>query len=120
MNIPASQIQKMDTGIIYTQVAKSNSCLLGEVFTTDGRIKSLDLDVLADNRRFFPNYNAAPVVNTEALRRWPAIRGLLDPITARLTTSIAQELNGQVDVDGDDPHEVAKRWLVKEGFIKAR
>jgi osmoprotectant transport system substrate-binding protein len=118
MSIPASQTQKMDTGIIYTQVAKSNSCLLGEVFTTDGRIKSLNLDVLGDDRKFFPNYNAAPVVNTKALKKWPAIRGLLDPITKKLTTSVAQELNGQVDVAGDDPHQVAKRWLVKEGFIK--
>jgi osmoprotectant transport system substrate-binding protein len=118
MSIPASQTQKMDTGIIYTQVAKGNSCLLGEVFTTDGRIKSLNLDVLEDDKRFFPNYNAAPVVNTKALNKWPAIRGLLDPITKKLTTSVAQELNGQVDVDGDDPHQVAKRWLVKEGFIK--
>jgi osmoprotectant transport system substrate-binding protein len=42
----------------------------------------------------------------------------LDPITKKLTTSVAQELNGQVDVAGDDPHQVAKRWLVKEGFIK--
>ncbi|MGQ4413629.1 glycine/betaine ABC transporter substrate-binding protein, partial [[Kitasatospora] papulosa] len=31
---------------------------------------------------------------------------------------LAQELNSKVDVDGEDPHEVAKDWLLKEGFIK--
>lgn len=40
------------------------------------------------------------------------------PIAKRLTTQIAQQLNAKVDVAGQDPHEVAKEWLIKEGFIK--
>ncbi|WP_443059871.1 glycine betaine ABC transporter substrate-binding protein [Streptomyces sp. NBC_00467] len=118
MKIPAGNIQKMDAGIIYTQVSKSDSCLLGEAFTTDGRITSLNLDTLQDNKHFFPNYNAAPVIHTATIEAWPAIAGLLNPLSARLTTAIAQELNAKVDVEGEDPHEVAKDWLIEEGFIK--
>lgn len=118
MSIPPGNIKKMDAGIIYTQVSKSNSCLLGEVFTTDGRIKAMDLDVLADNKHFFPNYNAAPVIHTATFDKYPEIAGLLDPISRRLTTEVAQELNAKVDVDGQDPHIVAKDWLIQEGFIK--
>lgn len=118
MSIPASNIKKMDGGIIYTQVSKSNSCLLGEVFTTDGRIKAMKLDVLKDNKHFFPNYNAAPVIHTPTFDKYPVIADLLDPLSARLTTAVGQELNAKVDVEGEDPHEVAKDWLVSEGFIK--
>ena len=118
MNLPASNIQKMDAGIIYTQVSESNSCLLGEVYTTDGRIKAMDLDVLVDDKHFFPNYNAAPVIHTATFDRYPEIAGLLDPVSRRLTTEVAQELNAKVDVDGQDPHIVAKDWLIQEGFIK--
>ncbi|MFI6641623.1 glycine betaine ABC transporter substrate-binding protein [Streptomyces sp. NPDC050504] len=118
MKVPAANIRKMDAGIIYTQVSKSDACLLGEVFTTDGRIKAMDLDVLADDRRFFPNYNAAPELHSATVEKWPAITELLDPVSAKLTTAVAQELNAKVDVDGEDPHEVAKDWLVAEGFIK--
>ncbi|MGW5272502.1 glycine betaine ABC transporter substrate-binding protein [Streptomyces sp. NPDC004044] len=118
MSIPPGNIKKMDAGIIYTQVSKSNSCLLGEVFTTDGRIKAMDLDVLADNKHFFPNYNAAPVIHTATFDKYPEIAGLLDPVSRRLTTEVAQELNAKVDVDGQDPHIVAKDWLIQEGFIK--
>ncbi|MCZ4118821.1 glycine betaine ABC transporter substrate-binding protein [Streptomyces sp. H39-S7] len=117
MHIPASNIQKMDAGIVYTQVAKG-TCLLGEAFTTDGRIKAMDLDTMADNKHFFPNYNAAPVINGKTFDRYPAIAALLDPISKRLTTQIAQQLNARVDVDGQDPHDVAKDWLIAEGFIK--
>lgn len=118
LSIPAGNIKKMDAGIIYTQVSESGSCLLGEVFTTDGRIKSMNLDVLEDNKHFFPNYNAAPVIHTATLEKYPEIAGLLNPITAKLTTGVAQELNAQVDVGGEDPHEVAKEWLIEEGFIE--
>ncbi|MCM2428197.1 glycine betaine ABC transporter substrate-binding protein [Streptomyces sp. RKAG337] len=117
MHIPASNIQKMDAGIVYTQVAKG-TCLLGEAFTTDGRIKAMNLDTMADNKHFFPNYNAAPELNSKAFHKYPAIAGLLDPISKRLTTQIAQQLNALVDVDGQDPHDVAKDWLIQEGFIK--
>ncbi|WP_412077868.1 glycine betaine ABC transporter substrate-binding protein [Streptomyces xanthophaeus] len=118
MKIPAGNIQKMDAGIIYTQVSKSDSCLLGEAFTTDGRIKAMDLDTLADDRRFFPNYNAAPELNAKTLAAHPVIAELLNPVTKKLTTEVARELNAKVDVEGQDPHRVAKDWLVQEGFIK--
>ncbi|MFI6061341.1 glycine betaine ABC transporter substrate-binding protein [Streptomyces sp. NPDC051286] len=118
MSIPAANIRKMDAGIIYTQVSKSNSCLLGEVYTTDGRIKAMDLDVLVDDKHFFPNYNAAPVIHTATFDKYPEIAELLNPLSKRLTTEVAQQLNAKVDVDGEDPHKVAKDWLIAEGFIK--
>ncbi|MFD9335198.1 glycine betaine ABC transporter substrate-binding protein [Streptomyces sp. NPDC060028] len=118
MKIPPGNVKKMDAGIIYTQVSKSDSCLLGEAFTTDGRIKAMDLDTLADDRHFFPNYNAAPEINAKTLAKYPVIAQLLDPLTKRLTTDVARQLNAKVDVDGQDPHEVAKEWLIREGFIK--
>ncbi|MFD4033089.1 glycine betaine ABC transporter substrate-binding protein [Streptomyces sp. NPDC058637] len=118
LKLPAANIKKMDAGIIYTQVSKSDSCLLGEVYTTDGRIKAMNLDVLEDDRQFFPNYNAAPAIHTATLDKYPEIATMLAPVTEKLTTELAQELNSKVDVDGQDPHEVAKDWLLEEGFIE--
>ncbi|MEU3088329.1 glycine betaine ABC transporter substrate-binding protein [Streptomyces massasporeus] len=117
MNVPARNITQMDTGIIYTQTAKGN-CTYGEVFTTDGRIKSMNLVVMDDDKKFFPNYNVAPMINAKSLKEWPAIADVLNPITAKLNNSVAQTLNAKVDVDGEDPHQVALDWLVEEGFVK--
>ncbi|MFF7893528.1 glycine betaine ABC transporter substrate-binding protein [Streptomyces sp. NPDC007907] len=117
MNVPARNITQMDTGIIYTQTAKGN-CTYGEVFTTDGRIKSMNLVVMDDDKKFFPNYNAAPMINAKTLKEWPAIAEVLNPVTAKLDNSVAQTLNAKVDVDGEDPHQVALDWMVREGFVK--
>ncbi|MBB5117779.1 glycine/betaine ABC transporter substrate-binding protein [Streptomyces eurocidicus] len=118
MRVPASSVRKMDGGIVYTQVSGGSSCTFGEVFTTDGRIRAMNLVVMRDDKHFFPNYNAAPEINAKAMRKYPAIKDVLDPITAKLTNDVAQELNAKVDVDGEDPHRVAKDWLVREGFIR--
>lgn len=117
MNLPAKNITQMDTGIIYTQV-KKGSCTYGEVFTTDGRIKSMNLAVMADDKKFFPNYNAAPEINTKALKKWPAIAKVLAPVTEKLNNTVAQTLNAKVDVDGEDPHQVALDWMKAEGLVK--
>ncbi|MBD0841919.1 glycine betaine ABC transporter substrate-binding protein [Streptomyces sp. TRM68416] len=117
MSVPAKNITQMDTGIIYTQAAKG-SCAYGEVFTTDGRIKSMNLAVMEDDRKFFPNYNAAPEINSRTLKEWPAIAEILAPVTARLNNAVARELNAKVDVDGEDPHKVALDWMKAEGFVK--
>ncbi|MEV8538619.1 glycine betaine ABC transporter substrate-binding protein [Streptomyces sp. NPDC051572] len=117
MNLPAKNITQMDTGIIYTQV-KKGSCTYGEVFTTDGRIKSMNLAVMADDKKFFPNYNAAPEINTKALKKWPAIAKVLDPVTKKLNNTVARTLNAKVDVDGEDPHQVALDWMKAEGLVK--
>ncbi|MGW0614270.1 glycine betaine ABC transporter substrate-binding protein [Streptomyces sp. NPDC002788] len=117
MRLPARNVTQMDTGIIYTQAAKG-SCAYGEVFTTDGRIKSMNLVVMDDDRRFFPHYNAAPMINAKTLKEWPAIADVLNPVTARLDNSVARDLNAKVDVDGEDPHQVALDWMVAEGFVR--
>lgn len=117
MSIPTGNVTQMDTGIIYTQVAKG-TCTYGEVFTTDGRIKSMNLVVMADDKKFFPNYNVAPEINSKALKKYPAIAEVLDPITKKLNNTVAQTLNAKVDVDGEDPHQVALDWMKEEGFVK--
>lgn len=117
MSIASSRITQMDSGIIYTQ-AEKGSCTFGEVYTTDGRIKSMGLVVMEDDRKFFPNYNAAPEMNAAAMRKWPAIAGVLDPVSAKLDNTVARTLNAKVDVDGEDPHQVALEWMKAEGFVK--
>ncbi|MEU3185911.1 glycine betaine ABC transporter substrate-binding protein [Streptomyces sp. NPDC006923] len=118
MRLRAGNIKKVDAGIVYTQVSKGGACLLGDVYTTDGRIRALRLDTLVDDRHFFPTYDAAPELHSATYAKYPVIARLLDPLSKRLNTPVARELNAQVDVAGREPHEVAKKWLLKEGFIK--
>jgi osmoprotectant transport system substrate-binding protein len=87
------------------------------VYTTDGRIKNLDLVVLTDDLAFFLPYSGSAVVRADVLEAHPALRTLLGNISERLTDDVMQELNGRVDIDGEDPADVAHDWLQQEGLI---
>ncbi|WIB00032.1 glycine betaine ABC transporter substrate-binding protein [Curtobacterium sp. MCBA15_012] len=114
--VPNGNVSILDTGTVYTATDRGK-CNFGEVFTTDGRIKSLGLTVLQDDRAFFPAYNVAPVIDSATLREYPQLRGVYDQISPKLTDAVLQELNRQVDVEGREPADVAFDWMVREGFI---
>ncbi|KOS56754.1 glycine betaine ABC transporter substrate-binding protein [Rhodococcus rhodochrous] len=115
--VPRENIRTLDTGAIYEATARGD-CNFGEVFTTDGRIEALDLTVLEDDRKFFPIYNVAVVVREETLTENPQIAELFAPVSRKLTDETLIELNGRIDVDGQEPAEVAYDWLVQEGFVE--
>ncbi len=114
--VPDSNISIMDTGTVY-QATADGSCNFGEVFTTDGRIESLDLVVLADDKHFFPAYNAAPVFNTEFLQRYPELADRFEQVVPLLDDDTMRSLNFKVDVEGAEPGMVAHEWMQEQGFI---
>lgn len=116
--LPVDAISTLDTGAIYAITDEGKTCNFGEVFTTDGRIAALDLTVMTDDKEFFPVYQAAFTLKTSTYEQFPAIADVMDPISAKLTDSKMQELNALVDVDGEDPEDVAREFLVSEGFLK--
>ncbi|MFN3340217.1 MAG: glycine betaine ABC transporter substrate-binding protein [Dietzia sp.] len=109
----------MQPGIIYQATATGRECRFGEVYTTDGRVKGLDLVVLEDDQRFFPVYNLATVVRGEFLDAHPEIEEVLAPLVEVLDNEVMVELNMRVDVDGDDPALVARDFLVDRGLVSA-
>jgi osmoprotectant transport system substrate-binding protein len=88
------------------------------ITATDGRIEALGLTPLEDDQRFFPPYNAALNVRTEVLDRFPQIEDLFAPITEDLAEETMIELNGRVDVEGEDPEDVAADWLEEHGIAE--
>jgi osmoprotectant transport system substrate-binding protein len=104
--------------LVYPAVADGRQCAFGSVAATDGRIGALHLVLLTDDRRFFPKYNAALVIR-EQLAVHARVAAIMAPISRLLTNETMTELNRRVDVDGRDPAEVARDWLVARGFVTA-
>lgn len=115
--VPKDNVTTMDSGVVYTSTARSAPCNFGMVYSTDGRIKNLDLTVLTDDRKFFLPYSGCVVLSTRLNKEAPQIAELMAPVSAKLTDAVMQELNGRIDIDGEDPADVAYDWLKAEGFI---
>jgi osmoprotectant transport system substrate-binding protein len=116
--VPRKNVKILDTGAVYEATARG-ACNFGEVFTTDGRINSLDLKVLTDDKKFFPAYNIAPMLQTSTLKKYPQLKKVFGQIAAKLTNKAAVKFNYQVDVLGKEPADVAFDWMKKEGLINA-
>jgi len=114
--VPNDRRSLMDLGAIY-QATANGECTFGEVFATDGRIPALDLVVLEDDENYFPRYNLSGVINEELYDQYPQIEDLIDPLAERLDNETMAILNARVDVDGEEPADVAWDFLLEEGFI---
>ncbi|MET9211432.1 MULTISPECIES: glycine betaine ABC transporter substrate-binding protein [unclassified Nocardia] len=116
--VPSGNVTRMDAGVVYTATAKSQPCNFGMVYTTDGRVKNLNLTVLDDDKKFFLPYSGTAVVRGVVIEQHPELRALLGTISERLTDELMQDLNGRVDIDGEDPSDVAYDWLKSERLIE--
>lgn len=113
---PNDRRSLMDLGAIY-QATANEECLFGEVFATDGRIPALDLVVLEDDELYFPRYNLSGVFHEDLYEQYPQVEEIIDPLTERLDNETMAALNERVDVDGEEPADVAWEFLLDEGFI---
>ena len=108
---PADAVTALDEDALVDNEVDSGSCTFGSIFATDGRVGALGLTVLEDDENFFPPFNGSVNVRTEVLDENPDIAELFAPISESLDDETMVDLNAQVDVDGDDPEDVAREWL---------
>jgi len=100
----------MDLGLTYRALADSSVDLIAGN-STDGLIEALDLFHLEDDRRYFPPYEAAPVVRRETLERHPAIREALRELGNTITDADMRRMNYLVDVEHKRIADVAREFL---------
>jgi glycine betaine/choline ABC-type transport system substrate-binding protein len=67
--------------------------------------------VLEDDRRYFPPYDAVPLVHTATLMRHPDIRRALASLAGRISERDMRALNRAVDVEGRGVPEVVREFL---------
>ncbi|MBX8552027.1 glycine betaine ABC transporter substrate-binding protein [Pseudomonas cichorii] len=110
MNLGRENTRQMDAGLVYTAL-RNGQVFAGLVYTTDGRLNAFKLKVLEDDKHYFPDYTAAPVIRQEYLDAHPEIATLLKPLADLLDNQTMIELNARVDVGHESPSAVAADFL---------
>jgi osmoprotectant transport system substrate-binding protein len=120
-NYPAFDFKEIEIvnqlGLRYSGL-ESGDGDVGVGFTTDGQLTSPQLVVMEDPKSIWPFYYPAPVVRSDVLKKNPKIEGILNEVSASLDVEKMRELNAQVDLDQEDPEDVAAEYLEKEGIVK--
>jgi osmoprotectant transport system substrate-binding protein len=108
------EVRQMDLGLMYRALAEEKvDVAVGN--STDGQIAALDLVILADDRRYFPPYEAAPVVRQEVLESRPLVGVALRALAGAVTAEEMRRLNRRVEVEGRDVADVVRAWRRAEG-----
>nr|MBA3272078.1 ABC transporter permease/substrate-binding protein [Acidobacteriota bacterium] len=97
----------MDLNLIYRAVAAGEiDVTAGDA--TSGLIQALELAQLADDRAYFPPYDAVPVVRRSTLLRYPALDAAIRGLAGRITAGVMRKMNHEVDGLRRDPRDVAR------------
>jgi osmoprotectant transport system permease protein len=100
----------MDLALIYRALADGQvDVVAGDA--TAGLIEALGLTVLEDDRRYFPPYDAVPIVSSATLLRHPEIGTALGRLAGRLSAADMRRMNYAVDGRREEPAAVARRFL---------
>jgi osmoprotectant transport system substrate-binding protein len=110
MNLTRKNIRQMDAGLVYTAL-RNGQVFAGLVYTTDGRLNAFKLKLLEDDKHYFPDYTAAPVVRQAYLDAHPQLAGQLKPLAELFDDDTMRQLNARVDVDHESPSAVAADFL---------
>jgi osmoprotectant transport system permease protein len=86
-------------------------------YSTDGFIARYDLVVLADDRHFFPPYQAAAVVGRRLAQQNPSAILALTELSGRLDEETMRALNRRIEVDGEATAAVAAAALREFGVV---
>jgi osmoprotectant transport system substrate-binding protein len=84
--------------------------------STDGLITRYDLVQLIDDRRYFPPYDAVPVIRQETLRKYPEVRDALKSLGGLISVEEMRQLNFQVDGEKRAAKDVVDEFLRKKGL----
>ncbi len=101
--LPAIKYQALDAGDVDVI----------DGYSTDGLIARYDLVVLRDDRRFFPPYQAAALVNGAFARARPDVVSVLTELSGRISESMMRRWNRRLE-DAGEPVDLIARDALAE------
>jgi osmoprotectant transport system substrate-binding protein len=105
----------LDLGLLYRALLEKQVDLVAGN-STDGLLAARDLVILADDKHYFPPYEAAPIVRDDTLVRHPEARSAIAELAGKISDAQMQKMNYAVAGQGRDVSDVAREFLRSQGL----
>ncbi len=109
----AEQPRIMDLGLL-ARALKDHQIDFAGGNATDGQILAMDLFVLADDKHYFPPYEAVPVIRQQTIQQHPEVAKALAELGGKISDSEIQQMNYAVDGQHRDTQEVVREFLKRK------
>jgi osmoprotectant transport system permease protein len=104
------QPRGLDHGIAYEALAQRQVDLI-DIYSTDAKIAQYGLKLLADDRHYFPRYDAVLLYRLDAPKRFPAAWRAIEQLEGRIPAAAMIAMNAAVELEGESFAGVAAHWL---------
>jgi osmoprotectant transport system substrate-binding protein len=113
--IEFGNFEPLEYGAATVEALKQGEIDVALLFSTDGTVEREGFVVLEDDKGLQAADNITPLVNEDVLDG--EVEELLNAVSAALTTENVTELNARVNVDLEDPADVAAEFLEENGLL---
>lgn len=114
--LPLNNITPLAHSLAYEAI-RQNEIDLTDVYSTDAKIQKLDLLVLKDDKKLFPDYFAVLLGRQELLKQFPKTWAALKSLEMRFSEEKMIRLNAMADIDRKDFREIAASFLDKKASV---
>jgi osmoprotectant transport system substrate-binding protein len=112
----AEQPRVMDLGLL-ARALKDHQIDFAAGNATDGLIPAMDLFVLADDKHYFPPYEAVPIIREQTTQQHPDVAKTLADLAGKISDSEMQQMNYAVDGQHQDTQEVVREFLKRKQLV---
>ena len=105
----------MDLGLLYRALENQQVDIVAGN-STDGPIRALGFTVLADDRHYFPPYQAVPLIREDSIKMHPGIQVAMDRLAGKVSAEEVQGMNEAVDGQHRDVGEVVQEFRRAKGL----
>ncbi len=105
----------MDLGLLYRALAARQVDMVAGN-STDGPIRALGFVVMADDRHYFPPYEAVPLVREDSVAKHPEIQTAIDRLAGKVSADEVQAMNDAVDAKHRDVGDVVREFRKSKGL----
>lgn len=109
----------MDSGLVYRALLQKQVDIIN-ANSTDGQIARLGLVVLKDDKKYFPPYEAAPIVRQAILKKYPEVKKAIAQLSGRITADEMRQLNYQVEGELQDIKDVVRQFRKSKGLASPK
>jgi osmoprotectant transport system substrate-binding protein len=105
----------LDLGLLYRALLDKELDLVAGN-STDGLLAARDLVILADDKHYFPPYEAVPIARQDTFARHPEARAAIAELAGKISDAEMQKMNYAVAGQGRDASDVAREFLHARGL----
>jgi osmoprotectant transport system substrate-binding protein len=105
----------MDLGLLYRVLAQEQVDMVAGN-STDGPIRALGFVVLADDKHYFPPYEAVPLVREDSLKLHPGIKTAEERLAGKVSADEMRAMNDAVDGQHRDVGDVVREFRKRKGL----